>query len=385
MSTSSRRRLGRAAAGAVPLALAASLMAHTFASSDHADASSRPAAPSFLTTAPSVAGRSLVRPQTSGEHRLVGLRPTLLPGQASGQRLSFPLFRGTTVTGTVDRVSTGPGYTAWTGRLTTPLGDFSIVRAGDVYRVDVSSLQGDFQVTPAGGTAYWLSRAATPAMQTHSDVAPLPAGSSSRSARGGHLVRRRLHDSGRVLDVMFAYNDRLVRQAGSVSAIRAYAGAVVSQTDQALAQSGDKRIRVRMVGLAHTGTKRAKNFDRNLVWLRKPHDGHYDGLVRKRNRRHADVVHLLLPGSDPNWCGFGYEPPDPRDARSLLGYSVSLYANCATNHAATHEIGHNMGADHDRYPGVSHTSQLKYAAGKVNTSQGWLSIMAYPNHVLAVN
>lgn len=384
---SSPRRLGRLAAAGVTLLLAAALVPGAQPSiSASADAATPDVhAPSLFGAAPSVDGRALVTGPGPGRHRLVGLRTGMLPKRAAGQQVTFDLFRNASFTGTFQHTFHGRGYTSWSGVLSTPLSSFTITRAGSVYRMDLSSPKGNYEITQASGGAYWVTQPQAPTSYgTHSDVAAPPAAPVARPA-AQRLTPRKLHDSGAVLDVLFAYNDQLMAQAGSYNAILAYAGSIVTDTNTALAQSGDGQIQVRLVGLARTATNNSPNLDRNLTWLRKPHDGHYDDLVKARNRTHADVVHLLVAGTDPKWCGFGYEPVNPRSARPSLGFSLTEYANCSINHSPTHELGHNMGADHDRYPGVTHYSHLSYAAGLVNVPQGWLSIMAYPNHVLNSN
>jgi Metallo-peptidase family M12B Reprolysin-like len=372
------RRLARLAGIGIPLVLAAGLLPGAQHSGGSAQAAQPAAAPSFITAAPRVSGR-LADPG-SGRHRLIGLRTDLIPVHPRGQRVSLALFKDASFTGVFEHKYTGPGFTSWSGQLTTGYGTFTIARSGSTYRMDISSLQGNYQVTQAAGHAYWVAQPKlTP--KTDSDVLPPPA-SAARSLTTTpkrHLPGQR--DSGAILDVLFAYNDQLVAQAGSYDAIAAYVGTIAAETNQALAQSGD-RNQIRVVGLARTATNNAPQLQQDLTWLRKKHDGHYDDLIKARNRSHADVVHLLVSGTDPNWCGFGYEPLNRAGVDPSLGFSVTEYANCSINHSATHELGHNMGADHDRYPGVSHDSKLPYAAGFADPNNAVLSIMSYPNSTI---
>jgi hypothetical protein len=372
------RRLARLAGIGIPVVLAAGLLPGAQHSAGSAQAAQPPTAPSLIAAAPHVSGR-LTDPG-SGRHRLIGLRTDLIPARATGQRVSLPLFKGASFTGVFEHTYTGPGFTSWSGQLTAGYGTFTIARSGSTYRMDISSLQGNYEVTQAAGRAYWVAQPRlTP--KTDSDVLPPPTqvARATSTPRNRHLPGQR--DSGAVLDVLFAYNDQLLAQAGSYDAIAAYVGLIAAETNQALAQSGD-RNQIRVVGLARTAGNNAPQLQTDLTWLRKPHDGHYDGLLKVRNRTHADIVHLLVSGTDPNWCGFGYEPLNRAGVDPSLGFSVTEYANCSINHSATHELGHNMGADHDRYPGVSHYSKLPYAAGFADPNNGVLSIMSYPNSTI---
>lgn len=375
------RRLARLAGIGIPLVLAASLLPGAQHSVGSAQAAPPPAAPDLITSAPHVSGK-LADPG-SGRHRLVGLSPHLIPARPTGQRVTLDLFEDASFTGVFQHKYTGPGFTSWSGQLTTGYGTFTIARSGSTYRMDISSLQGNYEVTRAAGDAYWVRQpAARTALATDDQLTP-PA-SAPRSATSPAHPGKKLpgaRDSGAVLDVLFAYNDQLLTQAGGYDAIAAYVGTVAAETNQALAQSGDTN-QIRVVGLVRTASNNAPLLSQDIVWLRKPHDGHYDDLLKARNRYHADIVHLLVSGQDASWCGFGYEPRNRAGAEPSLGFSVTSYFNCGINHSVTHELGHNMGADHDRYPGVSHDSKLPYAAGFADPNNGVLSIMSYPNSTI---
>lgn len=108
----------------------------------------------------------------------------------------------------------------------------------------------------------------------------------------------------------------------------------------------------------------------------------FNGVRSQRNSRNADVV-ALFRKHDASFCGIAWFPgespnegqPMPSAATAFLGYSVMNWT-CVDNLSFHHEIGHNMGARHDRFvdsttPGYNH--------GFVNKNKRKRTVMAYNN------
>lgn len=383
--SSSTRRLAHLAAGALPVLLAAALLPGDVAGRAVADAPAT--APSFLTTAPRVSGRAAatVAPSHALRERLVGLRTSLAPARAHGQRISFPLFGDTTFTGTVQTRHTGPGYTVWTGPLTAALGSFVISRSGDTYRVSLSAPAGDYEITQASGDAYWVSQTDETGDPGGTDEVAVTDGAPGLTARRATSTTPRTvvspraarrHDGPGQFDVLFLYTPGALAEAGgSPDAMNALIGTVAGQTNQALASSRT-HLQMRVAGV-----REIKGPDGGLstvlARLRKTKDSYYRSAGRLRNRYHADIVHLIVGGSSNVYCGLGYLKL-PHYNYSHYAFSTS-YLSCAPYYTISHELGHNLGADHDRYPGVTNYSKLPYSHGLVNVAAQWRTIMAYPN------
>src|SRR4029078_11721471 len=85
------------------------------------------------------------------------------------------------------------------------------------------------------------------------------------------------------------------------------------------------------------------------------------------------------------FCGIAWLPgsgvmPMPSDSTRDLGYSV-VARDCVTNLSFHHELGHNMGLNHDRYvykrqTGTTPGSQF-YNFGYINKAENLSTVMAY--------
>ena len=97
-------------------------------------------------------------------------------------------------------------------------------------------------------------------------------------------------------------------------------------------------------------------------------DGPFKEVHRLRNEKHADIVGLIV--DDPRGCGLSTRvAPDAGEA-----YFVAHDACAAIMNSIAHEIGHILGARHDR--DRSPRTPAPYAHGYVNGTK-WRDIMSY--------
>jgi peptidyl-Asp metalloendopeptidase len=95
----------------------------------------------------------------------------------------------------------------------------------------------------------------------------------------------------------------------------------------------------------------------------------FKDIRRLRDEKHADVVGLLV--DDPRGCGLSTRvAPDSEEA-----YFVVHYACAAVTISIAHEIGHILGARHDRRTDPINTP-FPYGHGHVNGTK-WRDIMSY--------
>ena len=177
------------------------------------------------------------------------------------------------------------------------------------------------------------------------------------------------------IDVLFAYTPSAKQAAGSKAALKAAVGQAAAVTNLALTNSGIK-AQIRVKGIVRVNGHEGKFVLKDLRRLQRAHDGAFDGALRARTKHHADIVHLLTGGPADRLCGAGAEPRTLREATPLAGASTSSLS-CLPYIVATHEIGHNLGADHISYPGVTHFSRIPGSFGWYDVPHHFLTTMGY--------
>lgn len=154
-------------------------------------------------------------------------------------------------------------------------------------------------------------------------------------------------DDGSRIDVMVLYTSTARAAAGSNAAMEALIQLAVAETNTAYARSGViPRIRLvhsgEVVGYNETGILGVE-----LNRLRNPSDGLMDEVHALRDSVGADMVALIVEG-DGSLCGIAYLMTTLSADFASSAFSVSA-RNCATgNFTFGHELGHNMGLQHDR-------------------------------------
>jgi hypothetical protein len=181
------------------------------------------------------------------------------------------------------------------------------------------------------------------------------------------------------IDVMVVYTAAARTGAGSTDAMEATVYLAVAEANQAYLNSNITQ-RLRLVHTEEVSYTESGDIYTDLPRLQNGSDGFMDNVPVLRNTYAADVVSLITENGG-GFCGLGYFMSTVSSAFSESAYCV-VARSCATGYYSfAHELGHNMGADHDcNNAGAS--GSYSYDRGWFNTTPTspatpWRTVMAY--------
>ncbi|MFP3593414.1 zinc-dependent metalloprotease [Chryseobacterium sp. SIMBA_038] len=188
------------------------------------------------------------------------------------------------------------------------------------------------------------------------------------------------------VDVMVVYTSAARTAWGGVSQSNSFIATAITNFNTSLTNSGVSNVTINLVYSGEIAYTEPGNISTDLSRLRTNNDGYMDTVHTLRTTYGADLV-ALVTGTPTNTCGLGYVNTNATNYSGANGFCVSLY-NCAvSNYSLAHELGHNMGLQHDWYVNTS-TTPCSHHHGYVNrtainsgtsstSSQRWRTIMAY--------
>jgi hypothetical protein len=183
-------------------------------------------------------------------------------------------------------------------------------------------------------------------------------------------------DSNAFVDLMVLYTPAAKTAAGGSSSIVAELIAAVNNANLALANAGVVH-RYRLTHYEEMAYTETNNMNDSLNRLTTSGDGYMDGVFALRDQYHADVVTLMTTDSDA--CGLGWlmSSSNINSGFAPYAYNINLWSCSNGNLSLAHEIGHNMGLNHDR-PNAGGTPAYSYAYGYGVTGVA-RDVMAYPS------
>ena len=179
-------------------------------------------------------------------------------------------------------------------------------------------------------------------------------------------------DDGTVIDILVVYTAEARIEEGGTSSIESIIDLAESETNAAYANSGVSHV-------INVIAKQEISFSESGFsfsgFLASAQNGSIPGLHDLRNEKAADLVAVLVKG-DFSLCGLGYLLTTVSSSFAPFGYSVTA-SNCAAAGILTfpHEIGHNMGARHDRAADNTDGSPFDFNHGYVDNINTFKTIM----------
>ena len=295
------------------------------------------------------------------------------------QTLVLNLFDDVVFTGIVEHIEpTSSGHALWGSLDGVELGTMTLVVNGSVVVGTVRMPDAVYTIRTVSDGTYVIRQI------DESSLPPLgePLGGPLSAPEVRSQADDVPLDDGSEIDVMVVYTPLAKRQEGGRAAIEALIDLFVAETNQAYANSRVTH-RIRLVLREEVDYTEDGDSFIDLDRLKNDSDGYMDHVHELRDLYAADLVHIVVGRGDV--CGIAYlnrgESP-AEDEASGFGFTVDLCGGLVF----AHELGHNMGLDHDRYVvGVpaegshyGYLNQRMFEAGAPESAR-WGTIMAYPN------
>jgi hypothetical protein len=175
-------------------------------------------------------------------------------------------------------------------------------------------------------------------------------------------------DTDGFVDLLVVYTPAARSAIGGTSAMETEIAGAVSNANLALANAGAIH-RFRLAHQAEVTYTEAGSSD--LDRLTDPDDGYMDVVHRLRDDYDADIVSMV---GTSNACGVGWVMTSVSSGFQAYGFNVNHYTCIFGNFTMAHEIGHNMGLQHDR-ANASFQGSAPYAYGY--RVSGHRDVMAY--------
>ncbi len=182
-----------------------------------------------------------------------------------------------------------------------------------------------------------------------------------------------------VIDVLVAYTHTAMLRFGTTPhPIETEINLYEAQTNNALL-AGNTNTQIRVVYKYETTFTEGKKMQQNLDRLTSKHDNYMDEVHAIRHARGADLVVLLTGRLDHDRGGIAWILSPSMvyyGTVYMRGFSVvTSWPNLSTFQIFPHELGHNMGMDHD--PSHGGDGFFSYSRGYHDPSEMFRTIMAY--------
>ena len=326
-------------------------------------------------------------PQAAVRSRTAGINFSVLSGpqgdvgsqSLEGSTIRMNLFDDTVYEVVIDSIEASAlGGSAWNGHIEGLFPSYAyMVYTDGVFAAHIASLEGVYEVKYAADEVYMISQldqSLYPDDIVLEPVLPADALPPVQPDVGTQAIT--------YIDVMVVYTSRAVTAVGGVSAMNALVDLAVQETNQSYINSNvNQRLNLVYQGQIAYDEGANPDFGTTLNRLTEKADGHMDNVHALRDAHGADVVNLMIEGSQ--YCGIAWLMNSPSVSFEADAFSV-VAQSCATGYYSfAHELGHNMGSRHDTYVDANNTP-YPYSHGFTYPAGNWRTIMAYNNACTAM-
>jgi hypothetical protein len=254
------------------------------------------------------------------------------------------------------------GYFGYRGRV------FAVDQIGDsihtIAEIKLPPMHASGAHPRAADTAHPGAPAAPKAVEAATPIAapPEPAVAPWPDAERQALEAKKI-----TIDLMLVYTKHVASHYIGDPAARLLLS--IEQTNHTFENSGLGNISLRLVHSQEIDYDEAGAEHFDLVYRMVDGVGPFKDLKKLRNEKRADIVGFII--DDPKGCGLSTRV----GADSEEAFFVVHHACAAITYSLAHEVGHILGARHDRVVDANNTP-FAYAHGYVNGTK-WRTMMSY--------
>lgn len=250
------------------------------------------------------------------------------------ERVDHPLDGGFSLAGKIDG--------SW-------FGEIHASAAGGAFFASVNSPQGLFQITSTDGLTARITQLDPNRLPQEDEVVPVSLpGATAPAAPAVAASGPSATDDGARIDVYVGYTSAARSAAGSSAAIQAVINTAISETNTGYMNSGINQ-RVVLVGSGeYADAETGFNWNTTLSQWSNPADPVFGPAHTARDLLKADEMVLIV--NDTAFCGLGYLMGSGSVSPSFApdGFAEVSRTCAAGYYSFAHEMGHNMGAHHNR-------------------------------------